>query len=108
MINIQTIGWLLLDAAVLVATDVSISAALPSELAEDNRKLLLLATLSCGAGLTFAVNKIKKPWTMPAASVTIAAVFIPCAVSCFLARPILYWIRSAMTRVSSPEGLRLF
>jgi len=69
------IGWLLLDAGVLVAADVSISANLPSELAEDNRMSLLLATLFCGVGLTVAVNKIEKSWIMPAASIVIAVVF---------------------------------
>lgn len=69
------IGWLLLDAGVLVAADVSISAALPSELAEDNRLLRLVVTLSCGAGLMLAVNKIEKSWSMPVASIAIAAGF---------------------------------
>jgi SulP family sulfate permease len=69
------IGWLLLDAGVLVATDVPISAALPAELVEDKRVLVLLATLSCAAGLTFVVNNIGKSWIMPAASAVIAALF---------------------------------
>jgi SulP family sulfate permease len=69
------IGWLLLEAGVLVATGVPISTELPSELSENNRIPLLLVTLAFGAGLTFVVNKIEKSWIMPAASAAIAIIF---------------------------------
>ena len=69
------IGWLLLDAGVIVTADVSISSALPSDLEEGNRLLRLVLAVLSGLGLMWAVNRIEKSWSMPVASMLIVVGF---------------------------------
>jgi SulP family sulfate permease len=69
------IGWLLLDAGVVVATDLSLSPGLLEGLSEDGRSLRLALTVLCGAGVMWFANRVGATWSLPAASMAIVLVF---------------------------------
>jgi SulP family sulfate permease len=69
------IGWLLLDAGVVVAADASLAPGLTEQLTENGQWPRLILTLASGAGLMWVVNKFDKSWALPVASATIIAVF---------------------------------
>jgi SulP family sulfate permease len=75
------IGWLLLDAGFIVATDLGIAEWFDGELQENNLVPRLVLTIACGAALTWTVNQIEKSWILPVASLLIVAGFyLVCAV----------------------------
>ena len=69
------IGWLLLDAGFIVATDLGVADTLNGELKEGNLLQRLLLTITCGAVLTWTVNHFEKSWILPVSSIVIVAGF---------------------------------
>lgn len=65
------VGWLLVNAAVMVTADVPISMELPAQLAEDNRLVRLGAALGCGAFLVVFMGLVRRAWALPVAALLV-------------------------------------
>ncbi len=69
------IGWLLLDAGIMVALDIPISLELWHQLPLDNNLARLALCLAGGFFLLIFTNRIERTWALPVASTTILALF---------------------------------
>ncbi len=65
------VGWLLLDAAVFVTVDATISTELPLLLAEGSDTIKLLVTLACGILMIVFMDRVRQVWAFPAVALLI-------------------------------------
>ena len=66
-----SIGWLIIGAALEVASDVTMSSSLVSELAEGNSLLRLFLATGLGGVMLWATSRIDRSWTLPVVSIAI-------------------------------------
>jgi SulP family sulfate permease len=69
------VGWLFLDAAVMVTVDHPISPSLPESLREGDGQWKLLATLLGGLFLVVFMSKIHRAWAFPVAVIILFLLF---------------------------------
>jgi SulP family sulfate permease len=69
------IAWLLLDAGVVLALDVSISFELMATLAEADHLAQLLVCIIAGLFLCMFTARVEKAWALPVASTSIVVLF---------------------------------
>lgn len=69
------VAWLMLDAGVVVATDVPISGQLAEALGKDDNLLRLALSLGGGIALVGFTRWLKKAWALPAAALALIAGF---------------------------------
>ncbi|NRB72508.1 MAG: SLC26A/SulP transporter family protein [Xanthomonadales bacterium] len=65
------VGWLLVNAAFFVTVGFPVSAQLPNLLAVDAGTAKLLAALGCGVFMVTFVNRLQRPWALPAVIVLV-------------------------------------
>jgi SulP family sulfate permease len=68
-----SIGWLVIGAGLEVASDVSMSRSVLSELDEGNRGLRLGLAAGLGGVMLWATSRFEQSWTLPAVSAAIVA-----------------------------------
>jgi SulP family sulfate permease len=66
-----SIGWLVIGAGLEVASDVSITGSVVSELAEGNRLLRFVLSAGLGLVMLWATSRFEVSWTLPAVSFAI-------------------------------------
>jgi SulP family sulfate permease len=76
------IGWLLLDAGVGVAVDLSVSKELFEALQDESKSLKLLLYVAAGAALMIGVTRVNKVWVLPVViRVRISSPRVGCSIS---------------------------
>jgi SulP family sulfate permease len=97
------IGWLLLDAGIMVALDTSISTELWGSLQQDSNPSKLAVCLAGGLFLLFFTHRVERTWALPGATTIILLVFYGVV---FLSEPDVSSLRADgwIFNIHTPDG----